>query len=203
MPILELQELKDVKEAVAPTEILLTVDAMTGQDAVNVAESFNGQLGITGIIVTKLDGDARGGAVLSVKAVTGKPVKFIGMGEKIDALEPFHPDRMASRILGMGDILSLIEKIKDTTDLARTIEMERNIRKNEFTLENFLEQMQQVRKLGSIDTILGMIPGMGGIANKIKEANIDEKEFDRVEAIIRSMTPRERRHPEVINGSRP
>ena len=149
---------------------------------------FNGQLGITGIIVTKLDGDARGGAVLSVKAVTGKPVKFIGMGEKIDALEPFHPDRMASRILGMGDILSLIEKIKDTTDLAKTIEMERSIRKNEFTLENFLEQMQQVRKLGSIDTILGMIPGMGGIANKIKEANIDEKEFDRVEAIIRSMT---------------
>lgn len=197
-----MQELKDVKAAVAPTEILLTVDAMTGQDAVNVAESFNGQLGITGIIVTKLDGDARGGAVLSVKAVTGKPVKFIGMGEKIDALEPFHPDRMASRILGMGDILSLIEKIKDTTDLAKTIEMERNIRKNEFTLENFLEQMQQVRKLGSIDTILGMIPGMGGIANKIKEANIDEKEFDRVEAIIRSMTPKERRHPEVINGSR-
>lgn len=197
-----MQELKDVKEAVAPTEILLTVDAMTGQDAVNVAESFNGQLGITGIIVTKLDGDARGGAVLSVKAVTGKPVKFIGMGEKIDALEPFHPDRMASRILGMGDILSLIEKIKDTTDLAKTIEMERSIRKNEFTLENFLEQMQQVRKLGSIDTILGMIPGMGGIANKIKEANIDEKEFDRVEAIIRSMTPKERRHPEVINGSR-
>ena len=134
--------------------------------------------------------------------VTVKPVKFIGMGEKIDALEPFHPDRMASRILGMGDILSLIEKIKDTTDLAKTIEMERSIRKNEFTLENFLEQMQQVRKLGSIDTILGMIPGMGGIANKIKEANIDEKEFDRVEAIIRSMTPKERRHPEVINGSR-
>lgn len=197
-----MQELADIKAAVSPTEILLTVDAMTGQDAVNVAEAFNEKLGISGLIITKLDGDARGGAVLSVKAVTGKPVKFIGMGEKIDALEPFYPDRMASRILGMGDILSLIEKIKDTTDMAKAIEMEKSIRKNEFTLENFLEQMHQIRKLGSIDTILGMIPGMGNIANKIKEAQIDEKEFDRVEAIIRSMTPKERRHPDIINGSR-
>lgn len=197
-----MQELADIKAAVSLTEILLTVDAMTGQDAVNVAEAFNEKLGISGLIITKLDGDARGGAVLSVKAVTGKPVKFIGMGEKIDALEPFYPDRMASRILGMGDILSLIEKIKDTTDMAKAIEMEKSIRKNEFTLENFLEQLHQIRKLGSFDTILGMIPGMGNIANKIKEAQIDEKEFDRIEAIIRSMTPKERRHPDIINGSR-
>lgn len=197
-----MQELKDIKAAVEPTEVLLTVDAMTGQDAVNVAASFNEQLGIDGIIVTKLDGDARGGAVLSVKAVTGKSVKFVGMGEKIDALEPFYPDRMASRILGMGDILSLIEKIKDTTDLAKAIETERAIRKNEFTLDNFLEQMQQVRKLGSMESILSMIPGMGGIAEKLKEAKVDERELDRVAAIIRSMTPKERRRPEIINGSR-
>ena len=197
-----MQELKDVKEAVHPTEILLTIDAMTGQEAVNIADSFNQQLGIDGIIATKLDGDARGGAVLSVKQVTGKPVKFVGVGEKIDALEQFYPDRMASRILGMGDILSLIDKIKDTTDLAKAIEMEKQIRKNEFTLEDFLSQMQQVRKLGSLESIIGMIPGMGGIANKIKEANIDEKELDRVEAIIRSMTPKERRRPDIINGSR-
>ncbi|MCQ2361474.1 MAG: signal recognition particle protein [Acidaminococcaceae bacterium] len=197
-----MQELKDVKEAVHPTEILLTIDAMTGQEAVNIADSFNQQLGIDGIIATKLDGDARGGAVLSVKQVTGKPVKFVGMGEKIDALEQFYPDRMASRILGMGDILSLIDKIKDTTDLEKAIEMEKQIRKNEFTLEDFLSQMQQVRKLGSLESIIGMIPGMGGIANKIKEANIDEKELDRVEAIIRSMTPKERRRPDIINGSR-
>ncbi|MCQ2363253.1 MAG: signal recognition particle protein [Acidaminococcaceae bacterium] len=197
-----MQELKDIKAAVEPTEVLLTVDAMTGQDAVNVAASFNEQLGIDGIIVTKLDGDARGGAVLSVKAVTGKSVKFVGMGEKIDALEPFYPDRMASRILGMGDILSLIEKIKDTTDLAKAIETERAIRKNEFTLDNFLEQMQQVRKLGSMESILSMIPGTGGIAEKLKEAKVDERELDRVAAIIRSMTPKERRRPEIINGSR-
>ncbi len=197
-----MQELKDIKAAVEPTEVLLTVDAMTGQDAVNVAASFNTQLGIEGIIVTKLDGDARGGAVLSVKAVTGKSVKFVGMGEKIDTLEPFYPDRMAGRILGMGDILSLIEKIKDTTDLAKAIEAERAIRKNEFTLDNFLEQMQQVRKLGSMESILSMIPGMGGIAEKLKEAKVDEKELDRVAAIIRSMTPKERRRPEIINGSR-
>lgn len=197
-----MQELRDIKNAVNPAEILLTLDAMTGQDAVNVATSFNEGLGITGLIITKLDGDARGGAVLSAKAVTGKAVKFVGMGEKIDALEPFYPDRMASRILGMGDILSLIDKIKDTTDLAKAIEMEKNIRKNEFTLENFLEQMQQIRKLGSFESILSMIPGMGKFADKIKEANIDEKELDRVEAIIRSMTPKERRHPDIINGSR-
>ena len=197
-----MDELRNIKAAVNPTEILLVVDAMTGQDAVTVAESFNSGLGIDGLIVTKLDGDARGGAVLSVKAVTGKPVKMIGLGEKLDALEPFHPDRMASRILGMGDILTLVEKIQSTTDLAKALEMEKQLRKNEFTLEQFLEQMQQVKKLGSLDTILGLIPGMGGISQKLKEANVDEKEFDRIEAIIRSMTPQERRRPEIINGSR-
>ena len=189
-----MEELRNIKAAVNPHEILLVVDAMTGQDAVTVAESFNGELGIDGLIVTKLDGDARGGAVLSVKAVTGRPVKFVGMGEKLDALEPFHPDRMASRILGMGDILSLIEKIQSTTDLAKALEMEKKLRKDEFTLEQFLEQMQQVKKMGSLETILGLIPGMSGISQKLKEANVDEKEFDRVEAIIRSMTPKERRH---------
>lgn len=197
-----MNELKNIKGTVNPHEVLLVVDAMTGQDAVTVAESFNGQLGIDGLIVTKLDGDARGGAVLSVKAVTGKPVKMIGMGEKLEALEEFHPDRMASRILGMGDILTLVEKIQSTTDLAKALEMEKKLRKDEFTLEQFLEQMQQVKKLGSLDTILGLIPGMGGISQKLKEANVDEKEFDRVEAIIRSMTIKERRHPEIINGSR-
>ena len=196
-----MDELRNIKAAVNPHEILLVVDAMTGQDAVTVAESFNGELGIDGLIVTKLDGDARGGAVLSVKAVTGRPVKFVGMGEKLDALEPFHPDRMASRILGMGDILSLIEKIQSTTDLAKALEMEKKLRKDEFTLEQFLEQMQQVKKMGSLETILGLIPGMSGISQKLKEANVDEKEFDRVEAIIRSMTPKERRHPDIINGS--
>ena len=197
-----MEELQNIKAAVQPHEILLTIDAMTGQDAVTVADTFHKNLGLTGLIVTKLDGDARGGAVLSVREVTGCPVKFVGMGEKLDALEPFYPDRMASRILGMGDILSLIDKIKDTTDLAKALEMEKKLRKDEFTLEQFLEQMQQIKKLGSLDTILGMIPGMGGISQKLKEANVDEKEFARVEAIIRSMTPKERQKPEIINGSR-
>lgn len=197
-----MEELQNIKAAVQPHEILLTIDAMTGQDAVTVADTFNQTLGLTGLIVTKLDGDARGGAVLSVREVTGCPVKFVGMGEKLDALEPFYPDRMASRILGMGDILSLIDKIKDTTDLAKALEMEKKLRKDEFTLEQFLEQMQQIKKLGSLDTILGMIPGMGGISQKLKDANVDEKEFARVEAIIRSMTRKERQKPETINGSR-
>ena len=157
-------ELRNIKAAVNPHEILLVVDAMTGQDAVTVAESFNNDLGIDGLIVTKLDGDARGGAVLSVKAVTGRPVKFVGMGEKLDALEPFYPDRMASRILGMGDILTFIEKVQSTTDMAKALEMEKKLRKNEFTLEQFLDQMQQIKKLGPLENILGMIPGMGGIA---------------------------------------
>ena len=197
-----MEELQNIKAAVQPHEILLTVDAMTGQDAVTVADTFNKDLGLTGLVVTKLDGDARGGAVLSVREVTGCPVKFVGMGEKLDALEPFYPDRMASRILGMGDILSLIDKIKDTTDLAKVLEAEKKIKRDEFTLEQFLEQMQQIKKLGSLDTILGMIPGMGGISQKLKEADVDEKGFARVEAIIRSMTPKERQRPEIINGSR-
>jgi len=175
---------------------------MTGQDAVTVAESFNNDLGIDGLIVTKLDGDARGGAVLSVKAVTGRPVKFVGMGEKLDALEPFYPDRMASRILGMGDILTFIEKVQSTTDMAKALEMEKKLRKNEFTLEQFLEQMQQIKKLGPLENILGMIPGMGGIAQKLKETDVNEKEFAHIEAIIQSMTIKERRNPEIINGSR-
>ena len=195
-------ELKDIKKTVKPHEILLVVDAMTGQDAVTVAESFNNDLGIDGLIVTKLDGDARGGAVLSVKAVTGRPVKFVGMGEKLDALEPFHPDRMASRILGMGDVLSLIEKAQAVFDAEDAAKLEKKLRKEEFTLEQFLEQMQQVKKLGSLESILGMLPGMGNISQKLKDANVDEKELDRVEAIIRSMTLEERRNPNIINGRR-
>ena len=195
-------ELKDIKKTVKPHEILLVVDAMTGQDAVTVDESFNNDLGIDGLIVTKLDGDARGGAVLSVKAVTGRPVKFVGMGEKLDALEPFHPDRMASRILGMGDVLSLIEKAQAVFDAEDAAKLEKKLRKEEFTLEQFLEQMQQVKKLGSLESILGMLPGMGNISQKLKDANVDEKELDRVEAIIRSMTLAERRNPNIINGSR-
>ena len=195
-------ELKEIKNVVKPHEILLVVDAMTGQDAVTVAESFNNDLGIDGLIVTKLDGDARGGAVLSVKAVTGRPVKFVGMGEKLDALEPFHPDRMASRILGMGDVLSLIEKAQAVFDAEDAAKLEKKLRKEEFTLEQFLEQMQQVKKLGSLESILGMLPGMGNISQKLKDANVDEKELDRVEAIIRSMTLAERRNPNIINGSR-
>ena len=195
-------ELRNIKAAVNPHEILLVVDAMTGQDAVTVAESFNNDLGIDGLIVTKLDGDARGGAVLSVKAVTGRPVKFVGMGEKLDALEPFYPDRMASRILGMGDILTFIEKVQSTTDMAKALEMEKKLRKNEFTLEQFLDQMQQIKKLGPLENILGMIPGMGGIAQKLKESDVNEKEFAHIEAIIQSMTVKERRNPEIINGSR-
>lgn len=195
-------ELKEIKNVVKPHEILLVVDAMTGQDAVTVAESFNNDLGIDGLIVTKLDGDARGGAVLSVKAVTGRPVKFVGMGEKLDALEPFHPDRMASRILGMGDVLSLIEKAQAVFDAEDAARLEKKLRKEEFTLEQFLEQMQQVKKLGSLESILGMLPGMGNISQKLKDANVDEKEMDRVEAIIRSMTLAERRNPNIINGSR-
>lgn len=195
-------ELQDIKSTVNPHEILLVVDAMTGQDAVTVAETFNADLGIDGLIVTKLDGDARGGAVLSVKAVTGCPVKFVGVGEKLDALEPFYPDRMASRILGMGDVLSLIEKAQSVFDAEDAERLEKKLRKEEFNLEQFLEQMQQVKKLGSIESILGMIPGMGNISQKLKDANVDEKELAHLEAIIRSMTPGERRNPNIINGSR-
>jgi signal recognition particle subunit SRP54 len=187
---------------VGPQEVLLVVDAMTGQDAVNVAEAFNNDLGVDGTILTKLDGDARGGAALSIKAVTGCPIKFAGMGEKLDALEPFHPDRMASRILGMGDVLSLIEKAQSTFDMEQAEELERKMRKDDFTLDDFLTQMQQVRKLGSFEQILGMIPGMGGIKKQLGDIDFDGKEIRQIEAIIRSMTPKERRDISIINGSR-
>ncbi len=197
-----MDELKAIKQTVRPHEILLVVDAMTGQDAVTVAESFNSDLGLDGVILTKLDGDARGGAALSVKSVTGKPIKFLGVGEKLDALEPFHPDRMASRILGMGDVLSLIEKAEAAIDIEKAQALEKKLRKEEFTFDDFLDQLQQVRKLGSIDQILGMIPGMGGLTKKLQGAEFDENQLKQVEAIIRSMTKKERRNPDIINGSR-
>ncbi len=193
-------ELKEVREAVEPTEILLVVDAMTGQDAVNVAESFNNLLDITGVILTKLDGDTRGGAALSVRHVTGKPIKFIGTGEKLDAIEPFHPDRMASRILGMGDVLTLIEKAEATIDEKKALEMERKLREQTFTLEDFLDQLNQIKGMGSMDQLLGMMPGVKPGA--LKDAKVDEKALARTEAIILSMTPYERTHPAVLNSSR-
>ena len=199
-----MQELRDMKDAVNPNEILLVVDAMTGQEAVNVADGFNKALSVDGAILTKLDGDARGGAALSIRAVTGCPVKFVGMGEKLEELTPFYPDRMASRILGMGDVLSLVEKAQATFDLAEAKKMERKIRKDEFTLDDFLSQMQQVKKLGSLDQILGLIPGMGDVKKKLDDANIDlnGKEMRRIEAIITSMTKEERADVSIINGSR-
>lgn len=196
-----MQELKSIKTAVRPHEILLVVDAMTGQDSVTVAESFNKDLGLDGVILTKLDGDARGGAALSIKAVTSCPIKFTGIGEKLDALEIFHPDRMASRILGMGDVLSLIEKAGTSIDLEQAKEMEKKLRKDDFNLDDFLSQLQQVRKLGPLDQILGMLPGMGDL-KKLKDVEIDEKELTRTEAIIHSMTKKERRDASLINGSR-
>ncbi|QDR80434.1 signal recognition particle protein [Sporomusa termitida] len=196
-----MNELKSIKQTVKPHEILLVVDAMTGQDAVNVAESFNNELGLDGIILTKLDGDARGGAALSIKAVTGQPIKFAGMGEKLDALEPFHPDRMASRILGMGDVLSFIEKAESAINLEKAQEMQKKLRKEAFTLDDFLEQIEQVRNLGPLDQILGMIPGMGKL-KQLQGMDMDDKEIKHIIAIIRSMTAKERRDPAIINGSR-
>ncbi|MDD2498029.1 MAG: signal recognition particle protein [Desulfitobacteriaceae bacterium] len=196
-----MKELKDIRHTVTPHEILLVVDAMTGQDAVNVAEAFNKELEISGVILTKLDGDTRGGAALSVKSVTGCPIKFVGMGEKLDALEPFYPDRMASRILGMGDVLTLIEKAQTTYDEKKAKEMEEKLRKAEFTLEDFLDQLQQMKKMGSLEDLLGMIPGLSN-NKQLKGVQVDEKELTNIEAIIQSMTPRERQHPEIINGSR-
>ncbi|MGR6836609.1 signal recognition particle protein [Syntrophomonas erecta] len=196
-----MDELKHIKESVSPDDILLVVDAMTGQDAVNVAESFNQQIGLTGVILTKLDGDTRGGAALSVKAVTGCPIKFAGVGEKLEALEPFYPDRMASRILGMGDILSLVEKAQATFDEQQAREMERKLRQQEFTLEDFLEQIQQVRSMGPLEDLLAMIPGMGKQVKNLP-GQFDERELLHIEAIIRSMTPDERQDPVTINGSR-
>lgn len=197
-----MDELVRVKKAVKPHEILLVVDALTGQDAVNAAEGFNEALGIDGIIMTKMDGDSRGGAALSAKKVTGKPIKFIGVGEKTDALEPFHPERMASRILGMGDMLSLIEKAQETYDEEKAAKLEKKLRKNEFTLEDFLDQMGEVQKMGGIGKMLDMIPGLG--AGKISEEDIakGEKEFKQMEAIIYSMTLEERRNPSLLNASR-
>lgn len=195
-----MQELKRVKEAATPTETLLVVDAMTGQDAVNVAQSFNELLDITGVILTKLDGDTRGGAALSVRYVTGKPIKFIGTGEKLDNLEPFYPDRMASRILGMGDVLSLIEKAQNAYDDKQAAELERKIRESSFTLEDYLQQFGQIKNMGSMEQLLGMIPGVN--TSKLKDAKIDEKAMAHMEAIILSMTPYERTHPSVLNSSR-
>ncbi|MBO5651423.1 MAG: signal recognition particle protein [Selenomonas sp.] len=199
-----MQELRDIKAEVKPHEILLVVDAMTGQESVNVAQTFNDSLGLDGVIMTKLDGDARGGAALSIKAVTNVPIKFIGMGEKLEPLQPFHPDRMASRILGMGDVLSLVEKAQQTFDMEEAKKMEKKLRKDEFTLDDFLSQMQQVKKLGSLENILGMIPGMGGLKKQLEgqDIDLDGKEMRQIEAIIRSMTPKERADITIINGSR-
>ena len=197
-----MDELKNIKTAVHPDEILLVVDAMTGQDAVTVAEAFNKALGITGLIVTKLDDDSRGGAVLSVKSVADCPVKFVGMGEKLDALQPFYPDRMASRILGMGDVLSLIEKAQEAIDVDSAKRLAESMKHNEFTLDMFLDQMKQVKRLGSLESILSMIPGMGKFSKQFEGVDLDGKEVRRLEAIITSMTPKERQNPRIINGSR-
>ncbi|MDD4767273.1 MAG: signal recognition particle protein [Desulfotomaculaceae bacterium] len=195
-------ELENMKEVVGPHEILLVVDAMTGQAAVNVAETFDSRLGVAGVVLTKLDGDTRGGAALSVRSVTGKPIKFIGVGEKLDALEPFHPERMAERILGMGDMLTLIEKAQENFNAEKMAEMQKKIKSMDFTLDDFLDQLSQVKKLGPLEQVLGMIPGLGG-AKKLKDIKLDEKELVIVEAMINSMTPAERNEPErVLNGSR-
>ena len=193
-----MQELKNLKSSVRPHEILLVVDSMTGQDAVNVAETFNNNLGIDGVVLTKLDGDTRGGAALSVKKVTGKPIKFAATGEKLSDIEEFHPDRMASRILGMGDVLSIIEKAEETFDEEEALKMEKKLRKQKFDLEDYLAQLRQVKKMGSFSSILKMLPGMGNLKN----IQIDDKEFDKVEAMICSMTLEERRNPKILNGSR-
>ncbi len=195
-----MDELKNIKEAVNPDEILLVIDAMLGQDAVNVAETFNGMLDITGVVLTKLDGDTRGGAALSVRYVTGKPIKFVGVGEKLDAIEPFYPDRMASRILGMGDMLSLIEKAEAAYDEKEAAELEKKLRSSEFTLEDFLDQFKQVKKLGPMKDILAKLPGVD--QSKLAGAEIDERAIDRLEAIILSMTIKERQKPSIINASR-
>ena len=195
-------ELEVLKKAIKPHEILLVVDALTGQDAVNAAEGFNDRLGIDGIIMTKMDGDSRGGAALSTKKVTGRPIKFVGMGEKFDALEPFHPERMASRILGMGDMLTLIEKAQEDYDEAKAAELEKKMRKNAFTLEDFLEQMGQIKKMGGITKMLEMLPGMNQAQMKGFDAEKSEKEFIQFEAIIQSMTREERENPQILNASR-
>ena len=195
-----MEELKQIKEAVHPTEILLTVDAMIGQESVNVAETFNNQLDITGVILTKLDGDTRGGAALSIRYVTGKPIKFVGTGEKLDTIEPFYPDRMASRILGMGDVLTLIDKAQAAYDEKQAAALEQKLRQQTFTLDDYLTQMQQVKNMGNLDQLVGMIPGVKPGA--LKDAKVDETAMARTEAIIHSMTAKEREHPDIINASR-
>ena len=195
-----MDELKRMKQAVRPQEILLVVDAMTGQDAVNAATAFDDALGIDGVVLTKLDGDARGGAALSIRAATGKPIKFVGTGEKLDMIEPFYPDRMASRILGMGDMLSLIEKAEAAYDEKQAAKLEAKLRKNQFTLQDYYEQLQQMRNMGSLSSLLGMLPGQLG--RQLQDANIDEKQFARTEAIIQSMTPEERENPQILGASR-
>jgi signal recognition particle subunit SRP54 len=196
------QELKQLRDLVAPQEVLLVADSATGQQAVSVATHFNEALRLTGIILTKLDGDARGGAALSVRAVTGKPILYASTGEKLDELERFHPERMASRILGMGDVMSLIEKAEEVSDEKQAEDLARKMRKQEFTLEDFLSQMKQVRKMGPLSSVLGMMPGMGKTMKQLREVNMDERELDRLEAIILSMTPAERANPQMIDGSR-
>lgn len=194
-----MQELKDVKKSVKPHEILLVVDSMTGQDAVNIAETFNHEVGIDGIVLTKLDGDTRGGAALSVKKVTGKPIKYIATGEKLSDMEEFHPDRMASRILGMGDVLSIIEKAEENFDLEEAEKLEKSLKKNKFDLDDYLAQLRQMKKLGSFSSILKMIPGIG---NQLSNVQIDDNELNRIEAMICSMTKQERRNPKILNASR-
>ena len=193
-----MQELQNVKRSVRPHEILLVVDAMTGQDAVNVANEFNSKVGIDGVILTKLDGDTRGGAALSVKKITGAPIKFAGVGEKLSELEVFHPDRMASRILGMGDVLSIIEKAEESLNLEEAEKLEAQLKKNKFDLNDYLAQLKQVKKMGSFSSILKMIPGM----NKLGDIKVDDKEFDKIEAMINSMSAEERANPKILNGSR-
>ncbi len=195
-----MKELEEIKKEVDVTEILLTVDAMTGQDAVNVAETFNSRIGITGVILTKLDGDTRGGACLSIKAVTGKPIKFIGVGEKLTDLEPFYPDRMASRILGMGDVLSLIERAQEAVTEAQVKEMERKMRESSFTLTDYLTQFETLKKMGGAGALVNMLPGAGKL--KLRESDMDEKRIERTKAIIFSMTPKERDNPQIINSPR-
>jgi signal recognition particle subunit SRP54 len=197
-----MQELTDIKRRVNPGEVLFVADAMTGQDAVRVAESFHQQVGISGVILTKMDGDARGGAALSLRSVTGVPIKYVGVGEKLDALEPFHPDRIASRILGMGDVLSLIERAQEAVDQEQAAALEKKLRAAKFDLEDFLGQLNQVKKMGPLDQILKMIPGLSGAMRGQQMPSFEDKQFKRIEAIILSMTPDERRRPEIIGGSR-
>ena len=195
-----LAELAQLRRRLSPTEVLLVADAMTGQEAVRAAEEFNKAVGLTGLILTKLDGDARGGAALSIRAVTGVPIKFVGVGEKVDALEPFHPDRFASRILGMGDVLTLIEKAKETISQEEMDTLEARVRRGTITLEDFLAQLQRVKKMGSLSQLVGMIPGLSGLASRVE--GVDEAQLSRTEAIVYSMTVQERRHPDIIDGSR-